>query len=116
MPSKNNLIKDLKHLPASLPPPPTPPMAIVSGGPFGPDWRFTFGRYGRTHELLEDIIRDDPEYINWALENVHGFSLTACAQQLLRDSWEEIREIDPDDQHDNSPDSLLDPDDDRDDS
>jgi hypothetical protein len=90
--SKNSILKDLKHLPDYLPPPPKPVCAIVNGGPFGPDWRFTFGRYGRTEELLEDVIKDDPEYINWAVENVQGFSLTPCAQQLLSDSWEEINE------------------------
>ena len=74
-----------------MPPPPRQVVAIVSGGPFGPEWRFTFGRYGRTKELLQDIIEDDPEYINWALENVQGFTLTPCAQQMLRDVWEDRR-------------------------
>ena len=89
--SKKEFLKDLKHLPDYVPPPPRQVVAIVSGGPFGPEWRFTFGRYGRTKELLQDIIEDDPEYINWALENVQGFTLTPCAQQMLRDVWEDRR-------------------------
>lgn len=104
-------IKELKHLPDYVPPPPRQIVAIVSGGPFGPEWKFTFGRYGRTKESLQDIIEDDPEYINWALENVQGFTLTPCAQQILRDVWEDRAEQDPDDQKDNSPDADLDSDD-----
>jgi len=35
------------------------------------DNRFTFGKY--KGKLLSEIIRNDPQYITWAKENIPGF-------------------------------------------
>lgn len=40
-----------------------------------------FGKY--KGETIEDIIENDPQYVDWCLENVKHFSLNDEAEELL---------------------------------
>lgn len=43
--------------------------------------RLRFGKYNR--EPLEDIIRADPDYITWCLDNMKGFTMSYEALDLM---------------------------------
>lgn len=47
------------------------------------DTRIAFGKY--VGEPMETIIRLDPEYVRWAMENISGLGLTVACQNLLSD-------------------------------
>ena len=47
---------------------------------------FPFGDH--RHETIEDVIRDRPSYIEWALDEIKGFVLDDAAQTALDDILE----------------------------
>lgn len=46
--------------------------------------KLTFGKY--RGELIETVIRGDPEYMIWCLKNVTGFGLTPEALGILEET------------------------------
>lgn len=78
--------KQLSDLPNYSEPP--TPVFTVSGGPFGLDWTFTFGKYRHRHSLLW-AIEEDPDYVKYCLAIVPGFAISEAAQELLFDSGDE---------------------------
>jgi len=54
--------------------------------------KLRFGKY--YNEALETIIRLDPNYIEWAMGKVEGFTITDKAQDLLNDIQQPPEEAD----------------------
>jgi hypothetical protein len=41
-------------------------------------------------EILEDVIDDDPEYVDWMVENISSFDLSVDALDYLRNTPREL--------------------------
>lgn len=55
--------------------------------------RFSFGMY--KFNLIKDVIKDDPFYIKWCLQNVDGFYLTGEEEVLYKQSLSYYKERTP---------------------
>lgn len=54
------------------------------GKPYGLHIRFDFSEH--KGELVQDVIRKNPGFVCWCLENVPGFELTPEAETELDDT------------------------------
>lgn len=43
--------------------------------------RFDFGKHKKS--VVNDVIQEDPGYIEWCLENIEGFELTDAAMAVF---------------------------------
>lgn len=55
---------------------------------YGLNDRLTFGKH--KDKLVKMIIRNDPEYILWCLENIDGFELDVDAEDALEWAMKDI--------------------------
>jgi hypothetical protein len=46
---------------------------MIFSEPYGLNDRISFGKY--EHDTIEEILDKDPDYIEWALDQIEGFSL-----------------------------------------
>lgn len=55
--------------------------------------RLTFGKH--QGETLQDVIDDDPQYIEWIIENIPTFDLDTITMDYLEGSLDPFVVIDP---------------------
>lgn len=63
--------------------------SLMLKGPLGVQDTFLFGKH--RNEAVEEVIVDDPSYVEWCLDEVEGFELDEEATQLLATSLRSVQ-------------------------